>query len=262
MNTLRRHIEYCRGILYQELRRDIEYKAQLYSHLITMFFVVTTVIFLVLTLNSHFSEHMPFSSQKEILFFIFSAFFSHSLLGAIGWSKQLSRDLLRGDLNLILIRPVSPILFHFFFRTRTRRLVSAFIFLCFLIWTAFPLRVEFLLSLLLILLGSLFYLFFYVSIDSLSFFIKQTNQYKDTLNLIVRQAENFPMIFTNTKLSVFLASLPIYYYSYLNVQIYFGKVTFFDVIPNIIILILLIIGFLLIYIILWYYGLKKYEAYG
>jgi len=239
-------------------RENIEYKANMWTAILanlTRLFVLMLFFFIF---ESLIGEILEWSNYD---FMLYSGLILAGQKVAYFVSvRKFKYHLLIGDLNIILCKPISSLLFQFF-----RRLHGA-------VLIVFPILVSFVICLMVFgdyenyLLASFVFLFgmafhsLYISIfESLAFFFKESgflvNLYRD-FNYSVngftpKMMENFSSVFY---------FIPGSLCGYFVVEILLGRVDYFWNIFWILGLMFIILCFILKFI--WKFGLKKYEAFG
>lgn len=240
------------------LKENTEYKINLWSAIITniVFFCVVMIFY---------SAISPL--LEEILGWTiidFSLYLSMSLLlgkfQGIFTLKFLQRVLLKGDFNSILCKPVNS---FFYFSTQFRGMIlvtlSIFIIINFtLILLYYNLSFLFLFYFLFsIVYTSLFFSLFM----STAFFMKENSFFLNIPRKLNNRIKEFtPKAFENYSFANLIYILPTASTSFILVEFLRGNLEYFDIILKIVFPSFIVIVFGTY--IMWYYGLKKYEAFG
>lgn len=245
------------------LKELFEFKANLYSTLIVQlpyYFAFGTFTYIFF---KNFADVVGWS-LGDILIFIGCTSIIHLFTGLFFWGKRLGNMLPRGDLNLFLIRPISPI-YLFILRTLNYSVMLFMFFNCLLL-IGFLFYLE--------IVPDLFFIFIFVLlcvlsglsgllIDSLEFYMLGLGniifKFYDTAAVTTK---NFPGdLFKDLKFSFVFLLFQGYYVSIVLVP-YLRGVPAFNFIYETIVLISLVIILFSLLIFNWKRGLKTYEAYG
>ncbi len=260
-NSIQKYVDYIKEQSLLGLKTIKEYKTN--SYLMILLDVVTfgvmmlTYMILMRTLPEVFIWDLyDFFLFYGITLMLWKLMWMHTL-------RQFNATLLSGELNIYRTKP-----FNVYFLTTSKWINVSFanqisnIFLYGIILGIF-LTQEYsnlLLIHLLLIIGFIYFVVFFIFINSMFFFMKK-NDFGRFLHTIEGVLYDFtPKIFENMKLGNILLLFPAAISSYFIIEIANNR---FDVYLHYLPYALLVFLFLLLsIIIMWHYGLKKYEAFG
>lgn len=245
------------------LKQLKEYKADFYMGLLT--YTVTTL--------SYFVFYIVFQElSAEILnwtYYDFMLFFFIGMLTSLAlrffWVRPLVNIVKHGNLNTVLSKPVKPYFFIIIADLRGSFIPFTFIFLLIVISMSFfesSYSNHFLASLILI-IGFIVQILFLNIIFSLAFFTKGLvnylfKLYYQNLNTLIEAYT--PKFFESSKFVHIIYLFPVSFIDYFFIEILKGNTeTMFFYLPYFLLFGLIC---LIILIIQWKVGLKKYEAFG
>ena len=243
------------------LKENKEYKAQFWS--VVLFDLI--LVFVIL-LFFEFYGKLVFEILNWSIFDFFLLFCFQLLAGKFYWMHNLrflSQRILQGELNLYLIRPVNT-----FFLTSIKFISGSNIItgVILLIVTIFAIFIgnyqNIILAVIILVLGSIYFVIFIDFLYSFAFFIKESmflvQIFNHQLNMNIQHFT--PKLFEMSIFKWVAFLLPSAIYGFFAVQALKNEFTlllFF--LPY-----LLISFFIMLFgvILMWHYGLKKYEAFG
>ncbi len=239
------------------LKQNKEYKANLWSALlINLVYILVMISFYL----AFFPLISSISNWNEVDYLMF--IFILLLLGkfVIVFSvKRLNRDLLEGKLNIVLSKPINP---FFYFSTRFNGavlVVSSLVFLSFLFLLFYFYQFNFI-FLFYFIFSAIYQIIFVTFFISTAFFIKNNFFLVDISSKINNRIKEFtPNSFRDNLFLKFIYIFPSALGSFILVNILKGNYLFFKYFE---VILSSFIFFILGTYLLWYYGLKKYEAYG
>lgn len=259
-----KYFSYLKELLWIKILVNKEYKINIYSSLMISLFSSIILLIIITVVRNQFGDLLGWNYQESVFFvFYIQTFITFSIIFYI--NSILGLRLLSGRFNIYLTKPIN-VFYQYFLSTLVIEVFIDFIIFFFIsvgLFFYFDLYNDRLFFLLIFtfcatILNILIYRFF----DSLAFIMKDNiflfSLYSDYNEVF----ERFPahmfknrlrivsLFFTNSLIGGFSLN---YYYGYLN----------FNYIFNLFILIIFwIILFIILIVILWHYGLKRYEAYG
>lgn len=243
-----------------------EYKINLYfAFLHNLAWISIQIIFLTIIYND-FNDFLGWTF-KEYVFFVLFLNSIYRFFGAFFFDVRLNVQLLQGEINSKLLRPINVFLQYLISVIQIQATVVSFVYMTlFFIYILFFWSELDLFRLLLAIpfgiLGGFFNFVVIRSFDSLAFFMKNNNffidVYKKSSNIFIYYPAN--MFKNNLNGLVFLIA-NVYYGTYATLFV-FGKITYLEFYKlHIYLLLLNLFGVICIYL-LWKYGLKRYEAFG
>jgi ABC-type uncharacterized transport system permease subunit len=260
MNNSTRYFNYFITKINLGLKEGKEYKVNIVSILFSDFgYMFVTYLFLTLfsDLSSYFQNWSNFDKFTYIILIYAGMRFMRFFML---W--RFSRSLKNGDLNSYLVRPLHP-----YFFASTTAINGAVVF------TTIPVLILFffiigissyenkLLSFLLHLFGTLYFVLILNVIQSLNFFMRDTFFYDFFFNQITPVTERFtPKAFEgNNFMESFIYLLPTSFYGYMVLELLNGDFIFLNYVYLGLSSFML---FLFLLILMWKLGLKRYEAFG
>ncbi|MCA9459380.1 MAG: ABC-2 family transporter protein [Nanoarchaeota archaeon] len=264
--TWKRNFNYIKTSFYILWKRTTEYKLNTYVALFDQFWYYLTQVLFFYVLFSNFSSIINWKLDDYILFGLIVDLI-YVFTGLFIWNGIFQNILVRGDLNNHLIRPINPVISYHFSSLSvgalvfiiTNILIFPFLLFFFKI-KLYNLFLAFLILILLLLVFTLSY-FFVRSINFFSFGLSSV------FTLIFESgnyniAKKYPFgFFEKLDYNFFLLALPLFFTSSLLIPILKSyEIIHFEL--QIIFLFSLIFFFGIGGYLMWYYGLKNYEAFG
>jgi ABC-type uncharacterized transport system permease subunit len=244
----------------------VEYKTNFYMNLFEVFILSSIAFFSYFLIGGVFENFISWT-LGDYVFFSFLIYICFIFGGFFSWGKRLDWQLLKGDFNIFLTKPLNPFIFYIFLNLSGWALISFFgrIFFIFLTIYLFDIKLYNLgLAFLVFMLISINFLLVFQFLEALSFFGKKLSEifggmfYWDIFNINMNYPEIF---FRESKLKYVLIFFSSFFVGSLllpilrNYEIWnFWFQIYFLVIFNLILIILLFI--------MWKFGLKRYEAFG
>ncbi len=256
---IKRHINYFSIKTRISMQTNKEYKADFYSMMaFDIFHMVTMMIFfsVIMTLTSDF---LNWNLTDFFLFFMFNL-----LMWKILWIHNLrgfEKNLLKGELNTSILRPLNIYYQESSRHINYQNMISGFIMLLIIIYVTIVNNYSNPVSgILFFFFGCIYFMVFFNFFKSFCFFMK-SNDFETIIfktNSVVRQFT--PKAFSNLSTSSIFYSMPATVSSYFAIEILKGNYNeLFFYMPTITII---LIAMLLSIYIMWFIGLKKYEAFG
>lgn len=248
------------------LKKNTEYKANLYMALINNFGLLTSEIIFLSVLYSNFSEIINWQ-YHEFVFYIIIMNFMTRISGTFWFAMRLRNQLIKGTLNTYLTKPIN-IFTQYIFNTLAIQasLVSLIYAIALIVYLIYYYQIIDIARLTLLIpfltLAGFFTVIILRYFDSIAFFIKQ-NQFITQIYTSMNQlVKNYPIIIFDNFINKIGYILGMAYFGAYSTQFLFGHMDyteFFNL--NLILIILTIILSTLLYT-NWKIGLKKYEAFG
>jgi len=266
MNQFIRTKNYILEYIKIELKTLKEYKTNMFMGFVTSISYFFSQIVVLLIIYNSFNDLVNWSFYEYFSFFLFSNAFG-SLAGIFYYKRALKGDLLTGIFNNHLIRPIhvfvmykmSSSIFFILFEF----LIEFISLIIFLIYYSNLINVLNLLLLIpFILLGVLLEIMSGSILDSLAFFIKSNNFAIDLHSNIKQVYYRYPSIMFKGLVYKFSFFIAVTYVAVFSTLFLFNRISYLLFFKIILLLILLNIIFAFILYLLWFFGLKKYEAYG
>lgn len=258
---MNKNLDIIKEILSQNFKENKEYKMNAILGLMADFFLFSALaifLYVYTDLSTSFLnwDYLDFLLGTGLAFCIIKLRHFHLL-------RYFKMTLLSGKLAYIRTKPVNALFFIGFDRLNGAHMITTInSILITLVIIYFGNYSNLMYSFLLFIFALLFYIYFSHFFQSIVFFIKD---FRMIFNPIDTQVQNVvsrftPKLFENYNLSFLLHTLPLSVGSYMIVVSLKGNVNLFmHYFPY---LILLLIFFIMGTKVLWYYGLKKYEAFG
>lgn len=262
---IKRNLFFVKGSFILLFRKFIEYKENLYSSF--FFFVIwyASQLAFILILSQNFGTEIGWSQSEFILFTILvNAVWS--IIGLFNWGNGLFFSLSKGNLNVLLTKPLST-KFKYYFHDLNEvgffYLISNFLYILFLIFY-FNLAINYnLLGVIVLIINTLFFTFLWLAVDSFNFYSLRFSELIRPIGAIEHNLQYYPgNFFQETKIKYFLNLLPLYFVGTLLVPLFTQNILTKEIYFQIFLLIILTIISYLILVFNWHYGLKKYEAFG
>lgn len=263
---LKRHLDYIKVNFFLMYKRMLEYKISTIFGFLEQIIFFITQFFFFFVISNHFSEVIGWSLLEFILLgLIIDTIWI--IEGLFTWKMGFNLFLKKGNLNLLLTKPMHPFSIYNFSEISnvafTMIIINIIAFIPLFIFSNININNIIIASLIFILIV-LFRILFRFSYSAVSFFSYGLNQtlYNIDMEISNDLARQYPIqFFKETKLKYILNLIPLFFVSILLIPIINGEnVSNFYL--NLILLIFLILIFLIINLVLWHYGLKKYEAFG
>lgn len=243
------------------LKENKEYKAQFWSVVLFDLILVCVILIFYTIYGNLINSILNWNLIDFFLLFCFQL-----LAGKFFWMHNLrffSQRLLQGELNLYLVRPINSFFISSIKFISGSNILTGIVLFVITIGTIFTNSYEnILLSILIWFLGSIYYLIFVDFLYSFGFFIKESNFLVDLFNYELNFAiESYtPKMFENSLFKYIAFLLPSAIYGFFAVEALKGR---FDLLMYFLPYILISFFIMLFGVILmWHYGLKKYEAFG
>ncbi len=242
-------------------KENKEYKANLWAVFLFDISVFVVFMFFFSIYGKLIGNILDWNQYDYFIYFM-------SLL-AIGKSlsffilRFFARDLITGELNIYLTKPISS-----YFMLSLKRingatvLTTPIVYFILLIGIIYGNYSNYFLSFILYIFGLIYYLVFYNFIKSTAFFVKNNDFLIETFNIKLNFSieEYTPKLFEKSLFRFIAFLLPSAIYGFCLMELLKGRATDFLIyIPYI------MISFFIMFfgiILLWHYGLKKYEAFG
>lgn len=252
------------NILYEKLKQAIkaslEYKTNLYSVLMfdIIAFFVYTMFFKVY--KTAIGEILIWTNYDFIVYFLLL------LAGGKGmWLLSLMKFntfLLEGGINTYLTKPVNTFFLSLIRNTSGVNIITFpmfFILMCILI--VLGNYQNYFISFCILLFAIFYYQMFVNLVQSLAFFMKKNEFFFESARRLIFVNEQFtPKMFENSGFKTFFYLLPTSIFGYFTLESLKGNITqlqyYFPF------MVITLICFIVGTYALWYYGLKKYEAFG
>ncbi len=247
-------------ILFKTMK---EYRANVYSAVITLIFYLIVEVGFFFILYANFGDVIGWSLEDFIIFNLLLNFCNY-FVGIFIWTRPLSLEILDGKLNQFLIRPMGVFFQEYTYRLQSNAFLgSIFYFLGLVItFTYFNISVNFFLLISLILIVGIYFAYW--------IFTESFALLKDKLDLAIQQnlfsfqnlLEDFPAQFwQGFKFKYILGFMPAFWTALILIPIVQGK-TFLDIWFVYTIAIAFLLGMSLVIWFNWHYGLKRYEAFN
>lgn len=264
-NYFKKNLDFIKEISIIQIKSIKEYKTNLYLGLIANITFSTLIFITFSILKNNFGAIFYWSYKEFILFFLFLEIFL--FIFAI-WFNQLPKVLLRGEFNNYLLRPINPFINYAFSNVRYFNLLIAILYIILLmLYLIFIIPkfyfLKFLITFLFAIFGGIFYSSIHCFIDSMSFYLKKTDNIKSNYHVLNEFYSRYPIsFFKQSKLNYLGLIAAGSYYASFTTDFYFGYINITQLFYYFLILILLIITLSISSYFLWKNGIKNYEAYG
>lgn len=257
----RRNLDYIKTKISLAIVENKEYKANFYSVLLIDIVITIVYVFFYQILGELIFGIIGWELKDYIMFWI--AIMIPSKSRYIFSLLLFKGIILSGKLNNYLTKPIKPFLLAGFDITSGAAVISTFIFFIIYWFLVFYNSYNYVIyGFLVLLLGTLSYISLINFFLSFLFFSKGIDVIFNLFhNEIIFLNEKFtPKLFDKSFFSSFFYLLPSAIYGYFVIEVLKGNFELFlFYLPF---FIGSIIFMILITIILWHYGLKKYEAFG
>jgi ABC-type uncharacterized transport system permease subunit len=245
-------------------KRAVEYKSNIYSAIPIelIYIVISFFMFSIFTQNFEFIGW----TIEDFMLFNTITIISFSIAGFVIWKGTLKDYITEGTLNVLLMKPLNPLLKFNFYDIAPPAFIFLGVDLIFFIIVLFIFDIVltniflgFFIFILITLLTIMYYLFLY----SLDFLLLGIAELGISFAFNSQQVfERYPYpFFKDSNIKYFLFLFPNFFTGSLLVPVLVG----YDVWNfwfQIFILLLLIFLFTIGTMLIWSYGLKRYEAYG
>lgn len=195
-------------------------------------------------------------------------FFIYFCLNLISWKmlwqhnlRNFSKRLLQGELNQNLLRPVNSYFLSSIEDLSASNFITGIMLLIVVFYIAVFKYVNIFFAVFLMIFSWFYFMAWANFLDSFAFFAKGIEVFKEIPYKLNTAVDRYtPKLFEGVSFFELVIIMPVTIHAFFVVEMFNGRV---DVLSEYYILILgsflmLILGIFL----LWYYGLKKYEAYG
>lgn len=248
-------------------KRLFEYKVNVINVLFVHIFQIFVMVLFTYVFIENYGDVINWTFSDG-LFFLLSMNLSYYLIAHSFFAfKDLNIAITKGDLNLILFKP-GNIFLNFILKvefTTIFFILNILTFIGILIYLENFNFFNFLISLPLMFLVSFSFLSTFFFIDSFSFyFLKGADSFRDFYRYEISQRMfgYFPMqLFKNSNLLFLLSFFPLFYLSMLIVPVLKDGIIE-NILTQIIILIIISLIFIILTLINWKIGLKKYSAFS
>ncbi len=260
---MNKYFEYFYEKLIISIKSFLEYKSDFYAIFLKEIFTFgITIIFYLVYIDLVGDFILNWDVYDLIFFYILTKFSLR--LNNIFYFSNFSKELLKGNLNIHLFKPISTYFVYLTNNFKQGKVVVLFIYLIILVIVLFLYTLEnYFLSFLFWIIGFMGSLFFSNTIEILGFFIKDSSSIK----LMSKSVEEISQRFTYAAFEnhiyfakIIFVFLPQGVVCYLTYQILLGNLTYFYNYILVLISYLFILGVINLFI--WRQGLKKYEAFG
>lgn len=262
---LRRNIYFIYENFKLLLKKFVEYKSNLYASF--LFFIIWYVsqIFFILIISNNFGSEIGWTLNEFVLFTILTNVV-WSLLGLFKWGHGLFFTLSKGNLNVLLTKPLNHKFKYYFYELDEVGffyLISNF-FYVFILFFYFDVQINYnLVAIIALILNTLFFTFLWLGIDSLNFYSLKLSELIRPFGQIEYNLQYYPgNFFDNNKFKYFLMIFPLYFIGVLLVPLFTQNSVNIEIYYLFILLLVLTIISYLFLLFNWYYGLKRYEAFG
>lgn len=260
--NLKRNINFILASIIQGLKTLKEYKTNFYSMIISdlgLIFTISFFLFLFFEINETVFN-LGWTTLDILLYSLIFAFTSK--LCRLFSLMKIRFQLLSGEFNTFLFRPLSPFIMVCSKTLSGSRLVSDLIILPFIFFILFlNTYSNYLLAFSVWIFGYFYNLTLLNLLSSLSSFFKGLpNGFEMTIHINSITEKFTPLSFKNNYyLFIFVSLLPMSFVSFFVISILKGNFMFVDFFFLAFIIFILL---LILQVFLWKYGLKKYEAFG
>lgn len=261
---IRRNLFFIKDCFTLLFRRFVEYKANFYSSFFLFFFWYLAQFIFLLVLSNNFGTYIGWSFNEFVLFIIFVNLI-WNILGLFNWGGGLYIAITKGNLNVLLPRPLSTKLKFYFYNldeTGLFFILSNVVYIFGLIFYFKPVFYFSFFGFVSIFLLMVFFTLLWLTFDSFNFYSPKFSEIFIGVRFIEDNLQFYPgKFFEETKLKLILNLFPMYFVSSLLVPIWSNNITSQIYFQFYLMCTLLIIT-VLILMINWHYGLKRYEAFG
>lgn len=258
------NLQLTKEVFLIKLKSIKEYPTNMYLGLLISFTMVFTGLILSYVLYASFKDIVPWSF-KEFIFYLFYILFIAHLLFSFYIRSNLAITLLSGQFNTYLVRPRKVFFQYFIMEAGIVGLLNTIPY--FVILSVFLFLYDFIISRLLItiiytFISSILIILIYHFLNSLGFFIKNINNFKESLMSQSIFFNRFPAVHFIEKFPYLYLLFPQIYFGGFILNYLFGYATLTLVTQMLFKIIILEIVLVLGIYSVWHYGLKKYEAFG
>jgi len=243
-----------------------EYKSNLYSGLLASTGFSLVLLLFFSTFSNQFSIILNWT-YKDYLFAIIISQFTALLFGSLAYGLSLSRELLDGNLNVYLTKPISVFLQQLNNTFLEEVIIISPIYFFLLIIYLIFIYPEFsfvrlFISMIFICFAGILFITTMRMFDSFAFFIKHFDLGHLYMQSFYETFDIYPAImFKNTLklISFFFANA---YYGARVTEYFMGRTDFDTLLMYLAFILVLIIVCIVVIFMNWKIGLKKYEAFG
>jgi ABC-type uncharacterized transport system permease subunit len=258
--NIKKNYDYFLARIDIGLKQNKEYKINFYSSLINDIGVIFTSFIFYTVYSSLIGDDLLNWNTYDYFVYVLLAMGASKFHRLFGF-HQLRRILLRGTLNMALVRPIHPYIFFLFTSFSGFRLVSYPItYITLIISIIFGDYSNYFFALIIYIYGILYYAIAYSVIYGTAFFIKENSSfimiYESMQGVISRFT---PKLFQEGFLFHIAILFPMSIASFLTINILKGNFLLLDYLYHSFIIFIVLV---IINIMQWHYGLKKYEAFG
>lgn len=239
------------------LLENKEYKINLLMVLLFDISIIFATLTLLLVLEK--TASITNWSNFDYVLFLMLALFNGKINFAITF-RGFSQTLLSGDFNLFAMRPLNPFLFLFSQRFNGANTASLLFLVTPLLITLTLFKKNILLGYLILTIGIVQCTLLFWFIEILAFHVKDANFIAfPTRKLTWFFEEYVPAFFKNTSFFYLLGLIPSVIFAFLTTEIFTNNYQYLFLLKYSLISIPIL---LILNIVIWKYGIKKYEAYG
>lgn len=262
---MNRNIEYIKANIIIMWHYLTEYKINLFNILLTFGFVTIINIFIAYFISLNFGDTISWRYEDFLLLSAFSGIL-WGIYGMFHWTNEIHYNIVQGNLNTMLIRPMKMPIKYYFHSFAGGGFVYLMMSIFFLIFISLYFKIVFVNYLYGFLMFILILLFFSLSsfaIDSFNLIMLGLGnqfdvQFRNFNNNLLAYPSQF---FSLSKIKFVLNFVPMYFVSSLLIPILTNKQISYFKFQMCILITMTIVSFVVL-LINWHFGLKKYEAFG
>jgi len=260
-----RHRNFIKEISIIKFKAINQYKFNIYSNFLTNFGYVATLFLSFHILKSNFSNLFYWNMYEYLFFFLL---LETGLFIFTPWFRYLYRYLLTGEFNNCLLRPINPFINYTFSSNKYFDFINAIFYIMLLIIYIFFILpnlniLKFTITFIFFIIGGVMNTSTYCLIDSLGFFMKNNRQIKSTYFKASDVASRYPAsFFKNSNIFYIIIFLANTYFAIWTTDFYFSYINFQELIILFIPCFIVIFISIISSILLWKFGIEKYEAFG
>jgi len=196
MFNFKKNLNFILAKIIIGLKENKEYKINLYSAIIVNLVVVLIYLIFFMIFNKNFPEVLNFTRYDFLVYGFL--ILSGSKIYHIFVLKYFSKKLLRGDLNLILTKPINPFLFSIFSSFRGPVIIvfpMLLLITLLLIYFGDYSIINYIPAILFFIFSCIYYMIFFNIFESLAFFIKENYFFTEIIYRSIVLALNIGTIF-------------------------------------------------------------------
>lgn len=243
----------------QALNENKEYKTNLYGIILSDFFSLITYLLFFFVFRSFIGKEILNWNNFDFFIYTLILLVSGKIINLFSLWK-LRNLILSGRLNSWIVKPINVYFFSSLLGIKGGRVVTT-MFLFIILFFSILIKYNFLFLGLLMWIFSIIYSILLLNIFFLLyFFFKGKNSFLEVikyLNSVIRQFT--PKVFDKSNLEYFVLFIPTALMGYYTIEIFKGNFIIFHYYLK---LILFFLFLLVINILMWEKGIKKYEAFG